>query len=199
MPRSTAQDFEIWKHLSVWGTGIGWIDVKGGKWVKKKDKLANCFLTLWESYIIVEPSLPTISYSTKLRSSDRSSGGGCPANNLTWPLQLTLPVDCCMSTHACTCTHAHWARGNLLNTIISGTMPQGPSELHVISWSKVLKNSLETVRHARLIRIRSYLSLYLLSVTSTWPSTHECSRNCHWFEWVSAPPKGSSGAFSGAL
>lgn len=35
---------------------MGWIDVKEGKLVKKKGKFANCLVTLWESYVFVEPS-----------------------------------------------------------------------------------------------------------------------------------------------
>lgn len=50
--------------------------------------------------------------------------------------------------------HAHLIRRTLPNTTISGATkdihykmslePQGPSELHVIYWSKVLENNLET-------------------------------------------------------
>lgn len=36
---------------------MGWADVKGGKLVEKKGKLANCLLILQESYVLVEPSL----------------------------------------------------------------------------------------------------------------------------------------------
>lgn len=156
----------------MWGTGIGWVDVKRGKWVKKKDKLANCLLTLWESSVIVEPSLPTTSYSTKYRSSDRSSGSGCPANNLTWPPQPTL---LCRQLHEHTCMHMHTCTPSPRKLAqYNHFWDHAPGPLKTSCYFLVkgsYKQPRNPGRHVRLMRIRSYLSLYLLSVTSTWPRT----------------------------
>lgn len=35
---------------------MGWVDVKGRKFVEKKGKLASCLLILRESYVLMKPS-----------------------------------------------------------------------------------------------------------------------------------------------
>lgn len=73
---------------------MGWINVKRRKLVGKKDKLAKCLLTLWESYVLVEPNphneLFHLGPIFKLHRPDRSSSG-CTANSPTWPQYNLLP------------------------------------------------------------------------------------------------------------
>lgn len=58
---------------------MGWVDVKGGKSVEEKGKLANCLLILWESYVLVElsPHNQLLCQGQIFRF--------CPANSSTWP------------------------------------------------------------------------------------------------------------------
>lgn len=88
---------------------MGWVDVKGGKSVEKKGKLANCLLTLRESCVLTEPSPPT-NCSTKDRSLDSPEPR---QKQQRLPSQQALPAyrgDLCMSVQACTYTQAHLTR-----------------------------------------------------------------------------------------
>lgn len=76
---------------------MGWVDVKGGELVKKKKgKLANCPFTPWESYVLIEPSLPT-SCSAKYSSSDCTTqtevAAAAQATALLGLYSPTLPID----------------------------------------------------------------------------------------------------------